>query len=141
MAKKKKKEEDDLGDVIDIKLTKTEAFLIKAKANLEDWERREAHTIPDSEVFTQEIYMELTHVVAFSHEKLNLNEEGYINVKMDIAWLKKMLLYYERNNGKNSRIDLFIKAENPIILYDEKIWCYIAPATEDDDDEDDDDDQ
>ena len=116
-----------LSDVVKEKLTKTENFLVNAKVGLDDWELTE-------DKFKKGVYMDLSHMMAFSEMGIPIDKKGYEKIIVDLSLLKKMLLYFNRNIiAMQDSISLYLKKDCPIQFFNGEIWGSLAPRTEADD--------
>ena len=125
-------ETEFLSDVIKKKLTKIEHFLVKAKVDPDDWQFvKEKSTEYD---FGQDVYMNPLHIMAFSDGGIPKDKEGYVEAKFNLAHMRKMLLYFNRNlsGSDDDSITVIVKKDNPIQFSNGKIWGSLAPRTEDD---------
>lgn len=118
-----------LADVFKEKLSKTmsktEAFLVNAEVNQNEWIKTQ-HFVENRKI---EIYMESKEIMGFSHEEFPMVRDAE-DVVIDFKMLKEMLSLFERN-GENNAIILYVKKNRPLFITDEKIWGMIAPRVED----------
>lgn len=131
----KMSEKQRLSDVIKKKLTKVENFLINAKVDPNDWDLAESEVKSEK----QEVYMMAPgHYISFSENGIPSKKEGYLEVRIDLNLLRKVLLFFNRNTKtKEDSISLFLKNDHPLQIYNDEIWGSIAPITEEENQEDD----